>query len=105
MQMKERILQRLADLSLSARAASLKAGLNSHFLQKVLAEENKSITTENLRKLAEALETSPEWLLTGTGPSEQDPEIAEIVDIWSRIPEREARKAILDFARWQARKK
>ena len=105
MQMRDRIRERLAALNISARAASLKAGLNSHFLQKVLAEEDKSITTENLRKLAEALETSPEWLLTGTGPTEQDPEITEIVDIWSRIPEREARKAILDFARWQARKK
>jgi predicted transcriptional regulator len=36
---------------------------------------------------------------------EPEPDTAEIVDIWGRILDAEARKQVLDFARWKAREK
>ncbi len=96
MNMRDRIRERLEALSLTPRAASLKAGLNTHYLQKVLADPDKSITTDNLVKLAETLETSPEWLLSGVESEVQDPDLRKVVSIWPKLLARD--KA--EFAEW-----
>jgi transcriptional regulator with XRE-family HTH domain len=91
MEMKDRIALRLKSLGLSPRAASIKAGLNTHFLQAVLSGKSESPRGDNLTKLAAALETTAQWLLDGTGDPAQpmDAPTAEIVSI---MPS-------LDFAR------
>lgn len=93
MDIRDRIQQRLDALDKSARAASLEAGLNTHFLQKYLNNPDHSIKVENLRKLAPVLETTPEWLLSGIGPEYQDPELQTLKGIWDRIPERDHKTA------------
>jgi len=102
MEIRERIQERLDELGMSARAASLKAKLSTHFLQKYLANPDHSIKVENLRALAGALETSPEWLLSGVGEQAVKQETAEIIDIWERKLSQEDRQAVLDFAKWRA---
>lgn len=89
MDIKDRIQQRLDALDKSARAASLEAKLNTHFLQKYLSNPEHSIKVENLRKLAPVLETTPEWLLSGIGPEYRDPELETLRGIWDQIPERD----------------
>lgn len=89
MDIRDRIQQRLDALDMSARAASLEAGLNTHFLQKYLSNPDHSIKVENLRRLAPVLETTPEWLLSGIGPEHQDPELEKLRGVWEQIPERD----------------
>lgn len=79
---------RLEALDKSARAASIEAGLSTHFLQKYLSNPNHSIKVENLMALARILETTPEWLLSGVGEEARDPDLAAVINIWDRIPER-----------------
>lgn len=91
MNIRDRIRQRLDALGKSPRAASLEAGLNTHFLQKYLSPKNPnhSIKVENLQALAPVLETTPEWLLSGVGSDVRDPDLAAVINIWDRIPERD----------------
>ena len=103
MDIRDRIRERLEALGISARAASLKAGLSTHYLQKLLADPDKSITTDNLFKLAEALEVTPEWLLTGKGDPEPRPS-AEVVDIWDRILDQKERDAWMNMGKALAAK-
>ncbi len=63
--LKIRIDQRLVDLKLTPEGASKKAGLSRSFLRQLMNRENASLRTHSLNALADALETSPEWLLTG----------------------------------------
>ncbi len=105
MSIRDRILERLDALGLSARAASVNAGLNTHFLQKYLNNENHSMRVENLVALAEVLETTPEWLLSGKEerPAE-DPELGKVVDYWSRRLDRDARERVLGYMEYEANK-
>jgi len=52
---------RLSELGMSAREASLKAGLKADGLRTIKRGENPS--AEKLSKIASALETTPNWLL------------------------------------------
>lgn len=62
---KRRIEQRLADLDMSPRAASLKAGGSGDLIRGLLRGKQRSFRGENLSKLAAALGVSAGWLLTG----------------------------------------
>ena len=99
MTLTNRIQSRLDALSLKPRAASVRAGLNTHYLQKVLSGETKSISVDALLKLAEALETSPEWLLLGRGPDEMPPGATELLNLYAQLPDLD-RKSALDYVRW-----
>lgn len=51
---------------------------------------NRTYSRTGAEKYARAYRVSLDWLLTGRGQMKgTDPEGAEIVDIWSRIPERD----------------
>jgi transcriptional regulator with XRE-family HTH domain len=103
MTLRDRVEARLTALEMTPRAASVKAGLNTHFLQAILSGKTRSPTTDNLEKLASALETTPEWLLTGAGDPNQpvDPPTAEVIKIMPALDER--RKAELaQYARFLA---
>ena len=102
MSMKQRIRERLEALGKKARAASIEAGLNTHFLQRVLAEENAAITTENLIKIAKVLETTPEWLLTGKAFEDIPPGAEELLSVYRELDE-QGRRGLVDVARWKLR--
>jgi phage repressor protein C with HTH and peptisase S24 domain len=67
MTLRRRIKKRLKDLGLSMRAASLKAGLGTHFVRDLLDNELQSPKADNLARLAFALDTTTEWLLEERG--------------------------------------
>src|SRR5688572_14883471 len=65
----DRIRDRLEELGLSARAASLKAGGSDGMIRNILIGVSENPRGDTLTKIAKVLEVSPEWLLTGEGPS------------------------------------
>ena len=87
MELRDRVQQRLDALGLSPRAASLKAGLNTHFLQAILSGKSESPRADNLGKLATALETNAEWLLNGSGDPNRilDIAVSEVIDLMPRM--------------------
>ncbi|MBB33987.1 MAG: hypothetical protein CME88_13260 [Hirschia sp.] len=96
----KRIKCKLEECEFSPRAASLKAGLNSHFLQKLFADPSKGVSTTSLYKLAPVLQTSVEWLVSGNAPEVvfcENSSFSELVDIWRELSEAR-QKELLDFA-------
>lgn len=62
-----RIQQRLDELGLSARKASLDSGLSDSFIRNILTGKSTSPRGDTLAKLASALQTTEAWLLRGDG--------------------------------------
>gem|GEM_PF-242085 len=62
----DRIRERLNTMNLTAQGASLKAGLSRDALRKLLANESQIPTGKTLTGLAQALEVSEQWILTGS---------------------------------------
>ncbi|NTF87522.1 helix-turn-helix domain-containing protein [Agrobacterium rhizogenes] len=61
----DRIQERLDIMGLNPSAASLKANLSREAVRKLLANRDQLPTGKTLFKLAQALEVSEQWLLTG----------------------------------------
>ena len=61
----DRIQERLDVLGLNPSAASLKAGLSREAVRKLLGNREQLPNAKTLFKLAQALEASEQWLLTG----------------------------------------
>ncbi|WP_267422716.1 S24 family peptidase [Methylobacterium sp. GC_Met_2] len=64
----QRVQQRLDALGMSARKASLDAGLSSAFALNILNGKSQSPRSENLHKLASVLGTTVNWLVKAEGP-------------------------------------
>ncbi|MCJ2102409.1 LexA family transcriptional regulator [Methylobacterium sp. E-046] len=64
----QRVQQRLDALGMSARKASLDAGLSSAFALNILNGKSQSPRSENLHKLAAVLGTTVDWLVSAQGP-------------------------------------
>lgn len=60
---REKIRLRLGALGISARKASVDAGLGTHFLQNFLAGRSESMRAENLQRIARVLDCAPSWLM------------------------------------------
>jgi SOS-response transcriptional repressor LexA len=60
--MRERIRQRLDEMSLTANAASLQAGLDRSILRKFLAGKVQELRDNNVRAIAKVLRRDPNWL-------------------------------------------
>lgn len=73
----ERINQRLDELRISPRAASLRGGGSADMLRLVLSGRSSNPRTDTLAKMAKGLETSTEWLLHGTGHEQPKVETAQ----------------------------
>lgn len=102
-----RILERLKELGLSRRAASEKAELSETFIRDVVEGRAKSPRLQSLEKLAQALETTVEWLRTGAGDPNrvEDRETAEVIGIMPRLDEAR-RRELAQYARFlEAQKK
>jgi hypothetical protein len=97
-----RIRERLETLKLSERAASLKAGLNARFLTDLLLNPDMSPRAENLRKLAAALETTPDWIDRGIDTRQIDDTTAELLTIMPKLSAR-ARRRLLENAKTEAK--
>lgn len=65
--LKDRINQRLADLGLSAREASMKAGLSPDTLGKVISGKTRNLRGDNLVAVARVLDCDESWLIGSTG--------------------------------------
>ncbi|WP_316859958.1 helix-turn-helix transcriptional regulator [uncultured Cohaesibacter sp.] len=66
----DRIETRLQDLNLSVTAAAKRVGKSRDLIRPLLLIRSRVPRADNLKLIAEALETSPEWLLEGKGPKE-----------------------------------
>ena len=74
--MAKRIAERLVDLDISAREASIRTTGSPDFLRPVLAGARPR--SDNLEKLADVLQTSVYWLLNGSGGHDDREAPAEI---------------------------
>lgn len=96
----ERIQDALDEVGLSARAASLQAGLSARFLTDLFSSAKLSISVQNAEKLAPVLNRTPEYLAFGRG--QKLPGGADVIDIWDRIPNNsrdEARRMLESLAK------
>ncbi|KAB1079354.1 hypothetical protein F6X53_11140 [Methylobacterium soli] len=66
--LRERIQERLKDLSKSMRAASLDGGLGPDAIRDLMRRPNDSPTMETIEKLARGLNTTAAWLAFEAGP-------------------------------------
>ena len=77
----KRIDQRLDKVELSDRAASLRAGLSAAQLRTMRRQYRQGtqhgVSIQTITGLARALETTPEWLMSGTGQQETANGIAQ----------------------------
>jgi transcriptional regulator with XRE-family HTH domain len=55
---------------------------------------NRTFGRESAARYARAYRVGLDWLLTGKGPMRSNQGTAEIVDIWTRIPERHRNTAL-----------
>lgn len=67
----DRISSKLSETGLSARSASLRAGLSESFIRNILTGKSKSPRGDTLSRLADVLGTSEMWLLKGEGDDGQ----------------------------------
>lgn len=95
MDIRDRIRQLLKEQDVTPRAISIKAGLSDSMLTKFLNPEKRggtrSMTIENLEKLAGAFEVNSRWLIFGDAPKLTD---EKLVYIWERIAERQREQAL-----------
>lgn len=97
-EIRERITERLGAVDLTIQGASLKAGLGQTTLRDFMVGRSQSITLGTLSKLADALQTTVEYLHSGTGTPAADPEEAELHILVQKL-DRSSRKIVLDVAR------
>lgn len=100
----DRIKERIAELGLSMAGVSEAMGRGESFVRDIIRQKSGSPSAANLAALANELKTTPEWLLTGKGPDDVS-ESAEVINIWSRIPDNQAKNAWLEMGKALAAKK
>jgi len=88
--MGQRIIQRMEELGLNAKQLSLSAGLNETYVRDLLKAETPNPRLNHLKALAEKLDVTVEWLDTGE-------KSADIVSIWDRIPDRDAKRRAREY--------
>lgn len=98
----DRIRERLEALGLSERAASMKAKLNPRFITDLLLNPDMSPRADNMRKLAEALETSADWLDRGVDVARIDAATAELIQLMPRLDDA-ARRRLVEIAKVEAK--
>lgn len=79
--LKRRIIQRLTDLNISARAASIKAGGSPDLIRGVLRGANKTFRGDHLLHVAGVLGVTQDWLLTGEGKPAADAEPKRMIPV------------------------
>lgn len=102
----ERIDQRLEALGLSARQACEDADVGESYIRDLRRNENQSPRVDDLKKLAPALKTNVEWLITGNGDPDRvaDPNEAEVISIMPGLDARR-RAELAQYAKFLAEQK
>ena len=83
----DRIQARLKDLDLSERQAALSAGMSADGIRNIRRNPATTPRADNLARLAEVLDTTPDWLLTGRGDEQDAPRRPDCTDCrlcWGR---------------------
>ena len=88
MDLRQRIDRAMKAKDLTLRGVSLAAGLSDSMLHKFMTGQTRSITVDNLEKVAEALGVSLRHLMFG------DPDEEKVSYIWDHIPERRRQQAL-----------
>lgn len=83
----KRIQQRLEALELSEGEACRRAGLAHTYIRDIRKGIKKAPRTDTIKRLADVLGTSPEWLTTGQGDQVIDPDLQTVIDVWSDLEE------------------
>lgn len=101
-----RIEQRLAALGISQREASRRAHLGESYIRDLNRNPTQSPRVDDLRALANALETNIQWLITGTGDPNQkaDPAAAEVISIMPSL-DAKRRAELASYAKFLAEQK
>lgn len=79
--LKRRISQRLEELNISARAASIKAGGSPDLIRGVLRGANRTFRGDHLMQVASVLGVTQYWLLTGEGDAPSDPPASQMIPV------------------------
>lgn len=66
----DRMKLRMDELGLNPSSASARIGKSRDIIRNIVRGQTKTPSAANLALIAQALETSPEWLLEGKGPKE-----------------------------------
>lgn len=61
-----RVKQKLEELDMSPRDLSISAGLGQDFISELLRGRKNNVRSDNLDRIARVLQTSSQWLLTGS---------------------------------------
>ena len=77
-ELRDRVQQRLAELGLSAREASVTAGGSESLVANILQGKSRNPRGDTLENLARVLQTSSEWLLTGRAPHQNEVRTADV---------------------------
>jgi DNA-binding Xre family transcriptional regulator len=85
----EKILSDRPDLT--PRSLSLKAGLSDSMMHKFLTGQTRSMTVENLEKVASVLSVSAQWLIFGDTANLPD---SKLFYIWDHIPDEKRDQAL-----------
>lgn len=80
-----RIQQRLDALGLSARAAAVAAGGSPWMIQNILAGKSANPRGDTLKKLADVLQVSESWLISGDEPTASPPLTKPILELQSEV--------------------
>jgi transcriptional regulator with XRE-family HTH domain len=85
MTLAKRIQQRLQALEISEAEACRRAGLAHTYIRDIRKGTKANPRLDTLRRLAEVLGTTSEWLQTGRGEQTTDPDLQRVVDIWDDL--------------------
>lgn len=100
MTLADRIRERLDALGISEAEACRRARLAHTYIRNIRKGTVSAPRTDTLDQLARALETTSDWLLTGSGDKTMSGEKAQLIDIWDHLGG-DAKNDLLDFAKWR----
>lgn len=80
-----RIMRRIAALGLSESSVGVQAGLSRDVIRSIRrgieSGRQRGVSTDTIQRIAPVLGTSAEWLVSGTGPEEAEPDQPEVPTI------------------------
>ena len=85
MSLAKRIALRLEALELSESEACRRAGLAHTYIRDIRNGNKRSPRAETIKRLAEVLGTSSEWLLEGKGEQVIDADLQRVIDVWADL--------------------
>lgn len=92
-ELKDRVIERLTDLNKGAVEVAQAHGLERNFIRDIVEGRKKNVQARSMKKLAEALETTTQWLLGDTDVKKRNTfgqkllsEVRALKEVESEIP-------------------